>query len=327
MSINIKKPGRVTMTDREQITSVSDGLLVLAPAKINLSLLIAGKRPDGFHEIETIMAKVRPDGFHEIETIMAKVDFFDEILIQQNPKPGIELICKGPYSVPEGEENLVHIACKALLDGCSARADIKITLTKNVPAGAGLGSASSDAAAALTGVSQFLQLAVEKDELAGLAAALGSDVAFFLNGPLALCTGRGEKIKKLDKNFNFLALLILPDISVSTKKVYANYKHNSALYEKLKAQINGFVEKNRIDLASKICTNMLETSCFSIYEGLAALKAKTESFGIGPLCLSGSGSAMFYILDSTEQKKAQENRRKLEEKLGCKSIIVRNNRW
>ena len=300
------------MTDRRQITSVSDGLSVLAPAKINLTLLIAGKRPDGFHEIETIMAKV---------------DFFDEILIQQNPKPGIELICKGPYSVPEGEENLVYKACRMVLDSCGSEADLRITLTKNIPAGAGLGSASSDAAAALIGVNQFLQLSADEDTLAELAAALGSDVAFFLGGPLAMCTGRGEKIKKLDENFNFLALLILPDISVSTKKVYANYKHNSALYEKLKAQINGFVEKNRIDLASKICTNMLETSCFSIYEGLAALKAKTESFGIGPLCLSGSGSAMFYILDSTEQKKAQEYKRKLEEKLGCKSIIVRNNRW
>ncbi len=300
------------MTDRAQITSVSDGLLVLAPAKINLSLLIAGKRPDGFHEIETIMAKV---------------DFFDEILIQQNPKPGIELICKGPCWAPEGEENLVYKACEMLLASCGSEANIKITLTKNIPAGAGLGSASSDAAATLIGVNQFLQLSADEDTLAELAAALGSDVAFFLGGPLAMCTGRGEKIKKLDENFNFLALLILPDISVSTKKVYANYKHNSALYEKLKAQINGFVEKNRIDLASKICTNMLEISCFSIYEGLAALKAKTESFGIGPLCLSGSGSAMFYILDSTEQKKAEENRRKLEEKLGCKSIIVRNNRW
>jgi len=300
------------MTDRAQITSVSDGLLVLAPAKINLSLLIAGKRPDGFHEIETIMAKV---------------DFFDEILIQQNPKPGIELICKGPYSVPEGEENLVYKACEMLLASCGSKADLRIILTKNIPAGAGLGSASSDAAATLIGVNQFLQLSADEDTLAELAAALGSDVAFFLGGPLALCTGRGEKIKKLDEKFNFLALLVLPDISVSTKKVYANYKHNSVLYEKLKAQINGFVEKNRIDLASKICTNMLEISCFSIYEGLAALKAKTESFGIGPLCLSGSGSAMFYILDSTEQKKAQEYRRKLEEKLGCKSIIVRNNRW
>jgi 4-diphosphocytidyl-2-C-methyl-D-erythritol kinase len=144
---------------------------------------------------------------------------------------------------------------------------------------------------------------------------------------VALCTGRGEKIEKLDDNFDFLALLILPDISVSTKKVYANYKHDVLLYEKLRAQINGLLEKNRIDLLSKICTNMLETSCFGLYEELAELKARTESLGIGPLCLSGSGSAMFCIIEGTEEKKAHEYKRKLEQKLGCKSIIVTNNRW
>lgn len=300
------------MTNKKQITTVNNGLLIRAPAKINLSLLIAGRRPNGFHEIETIMAKV---------------DFFDDILIQQNQKAGIELVCKGPYEVPQGEENLVYKACEMLLASCGSEADLKITLTKNVPAGAGLGSASSDAAAALIGVNQFLQLGLDKERLGELAATLGSDVPFFLDGPVALCTGRGEKNKELNENFDFLALLILPDVNVSTKKVYANYKHNPALYEKLKGEINGLVQKNRIDLASKMCTNMLETSCFSLYEGLAALKAKTESLGIGPLCLSGSGSAMFCIIDRTEQERAKEYKRKLEEKLGCKSIIVTNNRW
>ena len=78
------------MTDKKQITTVSNGLLVRAPAKINLSLLVAGKRPDGFHEIETVMAKV---------------DFFDEILIEQGQKNGIELLCRGPCWAPEGKEN------------------------------------------------------------------------------------------------------------------------------------------------------------------------------------------------------------------------------
>ena len=312
MSTTIKKPGLVTMTDRKQITTVGDELLVLAPAKINLSLLIAGRRPDGFHEIETIMAKV---------------DFFDEILIQQNKKPGIELVCKGPYRAPEGEENLVYKACEMLLDNCGSQADIKITLTKNIPAGAGLGSASTDAATTLIGVDQFLQLGLDKERLGELAATLGSDVAFFLDGPLAFCTGKGEKTKKLDEKFNFLALLILPDVSVSTKKVYASYNCNPVLYQKLKAEINELLKKNRIDLVSKMCTNMLEISCFALYKELVALKAKIESLGIGPLCLSGSGSAMFCLMDSREEKRAEENRRKLEENIGCKSIIVRNNRW
>ena len=300
------------MADKEQLESVGDGLLVRAPAKINLSLLIAGQRADGFHQIETVMAKV---------------DWFDELLFQQGQKAGIELVCKGPYWAPEGKENLIYQASKMLLGNCRIQADIKITLTKNIPAETGLGSASSDAAAALIGANRFLQLAVGPHLLSEMAAKLGSDVAFFLDGPLAFCTGRGEKIKKLDENFNFLALLIIPNVSVSTKKVYANYKHDSALYEKLNNRINSYIEKNRIDLVLKMCTNMLQISCFSLYKELAELKTKVESLGVGPLCLSGSGSAMFCIMDSTDEEKARQYQRKLEEKIGCKSVIVSNNRW
>ncbi len=300
------------MVCKEQVTTVSDGLLVLAPAKINLSLLIAGKRPDGFHEIETVMAKV---------------NFFDEILIQQGEKAGVELICTGPYWAPEGKENLVYRACEIFLACCGVFVDIKITLTKNIPAGSGLGSASSDAAATLIGLDKFLELGLGNRQLRKLAPKLGSDVAFFLDGPLAFCTGKGEKIEKLDENFNFLALLILPDVTVSTKKVYANYKMNRPFYEKLNTRINTLVEKNRIDLVSKMCANMLQASCLGLYKGLAELKAKIESSGIGPVCLSGSGSAMFCIIDSRDEQRARQYRRKLEEKVDCKSIIVSNNRW
>ncbi len=312
MSTNITEVTWMTMVGKEQITIVGDGLLVLAPAKINLSLLIAGQRPDGFHEIETVMAKV---------------NFFDEILIHQGQKAGIELVCEGPNWAPQGKENLIYQACEMLLANCHSQASIKITLTKNIPAGTGLGSASSDAAATLIGVNRFLQLGVEPQRLKEIAAKLGSDAAFFLDGPQAYCSGKGEKIKKLDENFNFLALLILPDVSVSTKKVYANYKPNRPLYEKLNAQINDLLGKNRIDLVSKMCANMLETSCFSLYKGLAELKAEIESLGIRPLCLSGSGSSMFCIIGNTDEERATECRRKLEEKVGCKSIIVSNNRW
>jgi 4-diphosphocytidyl-2-C-methyl-D-erythritol kinase len=300
------------MSYKEQFENVDNGLLVRAPAKINLSLLISGKRPDGFHEIETVMAKV---------------NWYDEILIQQGQKVGIEFICKGPYWAPQGRGNLVYKAAKMLLDGYGRTADIKITLTKNIPAGSGLGSASSDAAATLIGLNRYLQLDLENKDLAKLAQRLGADVAFFLNGPLALCTGKGEKIKKLDKNFNFLALLILPDISISTKKIYANYKVNRPSFQKLNAQISDYIQKNRIDLVWKMCANMLDKTYFSIAKGLAELKAKIESLGIAPCCLSGSGAAMFYILEDCDKEKAREYQRKLNEKIGCKSVIVSNNRW
>ena len=297
---------------KEQFETVGDGLLVRAPAKINLSLLIAGRRPDGFHEIETVMAKV---------------NFYDQILIESTAKAGIELLCKGPEWAPEGEENLVYKAAKMLLDSYCAKANIKITLTKNIPAGSGLGSASSDAAAVLLGLNRHLQLKADSRRLSEMAAALGSDVSFFLGGPLAFCTGKGEKIKKLEKKFNFSALLLLPNVTVSTKKVYANYKHDSALYNKLNTQINALLEKNRIDLVSEMCANMLQTTCFSLYRELYGLKAQVESLGIRPLCLSGSGSAMFSIFSKSDEKRICNYQYKLEEEAGCKSIIVSNNRW
>ena len=300
------------MVDKEQFETVGDGLLVRAPAKINLSLLVAGQRPDGYHELETIMAKV---------------NWYDEILIEPGLKAGIELLCQGPQWAPAGEENLIYQAAKLLLQCCGLITDIKITLTKNIPAGSGLGSASSDAAATLMGLNQYLDIKLPNRQLAKLAPQLGSDVAFFLSGPLALCKGRGEKNKKLGENFNFLALLILPNVSVSTKKVYANYKHDSALYQRLKTRTNRYIQKNRIDLVVKMCANMLQTSSFGLVEGLAELKAKIESLGIGPCCLSGSGSTIFYIIDSGDEERARQYKHKVEEKIGCKSIIASNNRW
>ncbi|MDH4239084.1 MAG: 4-(cytidine 5'-diphospho)-2-C-methyl-D-erythritol kinase [Phycisphaerae bacterium] len=300
------------MSSKEQFETVNDGLLVRAPAKINLSLLIAGKRPDGFHEIETVMAKV---------------DFYDEILIEPGQKAGIELLCRGPHWAPEGKDNLVYQACQMFLNSCGVWTDIKITLTKNIPAGSGLGSASSDAAATLIGVDKYMEFGLGNHELAKLAVQLGSDVSFFLDGPLAFCTGKGEKIKKLTKNFDFSALLILPDVSVSTKKVYANYKHNPPLYEKLHNLIKIHIEKNRFDLVSKMCANMLGISCFKLHRGLAELKASIESLGIGPLCLSGSGSALFLIMDRKEKERARKDKCKLDERIGFTSLIVSNNRW
>ena len=300
------------MVVKEQITIVGDGLLVLAPAKINLSLLIAGKRPDGFHEIDTIMAKI---------------NWYDEILIERGQKDAIELICKGPNWAPQGRDNLVWRAAEMLLESCRPMPDVRITLTKNIPAGTGLGSASSDAAATLIGLNRYLELDLDREYLFDVAANLGSDVAFLLNGPLARCTGKGEKIAKIRENFNFMALLLLPGVSVSTQEVYANYRHRPALYEKLSARISSHIRENRIDLVARMCANMLEESCFDLTASLAELKEKSGSLGIGSFCLSGSGSAMFCIVDSGDEKQVGEYKRRLEEKLGCKSIVVANNRW
>ena len=300
------------MDHKKQFETVGDTLLVRAPAKINLSLLVAGKRPDGFHELETIMAKV---------------NYYDEILIKFNPKRDMDFVCEGPEWAPDGPDNLVYKAAQLLINACGQCADIKLTLRKNIPAGSGLGSASSDAAAVLLGLNEYLELGLPPRRLAKLAPQLGSDVAFFLDGPLAFCTGKGEKIRKIRKKFPFLAVLILPAVSISTQNVYANYVHDHALFNALSATINSHITNNRVDLAAKMCANMLEKYCFGLESELAELKAEIEMLCAAPCCLSGSGSAMFCIVENADREKAAELRSKIQAATRCKSIIVTENRW
>ena len=300
------------MTNARQFERREAGLLVRAPAKLNLSLLIAGKRPDGFHEIETVMAKV---------------NWLDEILIEPRPTSGIELLCDGPQWVPEGSDNLVYRAAEEAFRISGRALAVRLTLTKNIPAGSGLGGASSDAAAALMGLNAYFDLDLSKTQLAEGAARLGSDVAFFLNGPLALCTGRGEKIEELHTDFDFVALLILPDINVSTERVYKAYAHDSGQYEQCHRRANDYLRKNRIDLVVGMCANMLEASCYHTFSELGELKEAVESFGIGPVHLSGSGSTLFLMVDDSDSERLRLLQDQIASKTGCRSIVVRNNRW
>jgi 4-diphosphocytidyl-2-C-methyl-D-erythritol kinase len=297
---------------KEQIECSNRGLLIRAPAKINLTLMVAGQRPDGFHEIETIMAKL---------------DWFDELLFERGTEKGIELVCTGPHWAPEGEANLVHTACRLLFEKFGRNADVKVTLTKNIPAGSGLGSASSDAAAAVIGLSRYLGLSIDTRDLAELAPQLGSDVAFFFGGPMAVCTGKGEKVEAIDTHFDFSALLVVPDISVSTKRIYENYHHDPDLYERLRTQINAHIDKNRIDLACQMCANMLEKDCFDLYGELVTLKHKVESITGRSWCLSGSGSAFFSVFKNDDTQQIKALIRELDEIPGCTGLMVRRNCW
>lgn len=300
------------MNDVPQFERIGDGLLVRAPAKINLTLLIAGKRPDGYHAIETVMAKI---------------DWFDEIEIGPGSTRGVEFACRGPCWAPNDPTNLVYRAAELVLRTCGRNDNVKLTLTKNIPAGSGLGSGSSDAAATLFGLNTHLNLGLTQSQLMDLASRLGSDIPFFLNGPLALCTGRGEKLSELAVGFDFAAVLILPAINSSTKEVYAHYRHDPDLYNRLHSQVAAHLEKNRVDLAAQMCVNMLESSCFHLYEELGDLKQTVQSLGKGCVCLSGSGSTLFCILDRADSDCVHNMRDILTERTGCQCVVVRNNRW
>jgi 4-diphosphocytidyl-2-C-methyl-D-erythritol kinase len=296
----------------EQITKTQNGILVRAPAKINLSLLIAGKRPDGFHDIETLMAKI---------------DLYDELLIEPADSDGIQLSCTGPYKVSAGRDNLVYQACKKIYQAVGLQPKVKITLTKNIPVGAGLGGGSSDAAAALIGIKKFANIKISDKKLTDLAADLGSDVPFFLGPALAFCTGRGEKNQKIEKIFPFRAILLFPDVSVSTKRVYENYSHDEGQFELLSHQIIANLKEKNIDLIATMCANMLEASCFDLYRDLADLKSRIELLGIERICLSGSGSTMYRLFTGADKRQDDSYQLMLSESIDCKCIIVNNNRW
>ncbi len=301
------------MNTKSQFEDTDHGLLVRAPAKINLSLLIAGKRDDGFHDIETIMAKV---------------DYFDEILVTKSSRPGIHLTCTGPHQVPEGPENLVFKAAHLLCEDCGFSPSLDLTLTKNIPAGTGLGSGSSDAAATLMGIDRLLDLGLPRARLASLASRLGSDVAFFIYGPLSYCTGRGDLIDELPTLFDFAALLILPNISVSTPMVYNAYTHHADVYTQLHQEIDAHIRKNRIDLVANMGANMLSNSCFALEKGLAEAKQRIERRGIGKICLSGSGSAMYCVVDHAEvNAQLSSLQSAMIQETGYGSVIIRSIRW
>lgn len=297
---------------QEQLTWQGDALLVRAPAKINLSLLIAGKRPDGYHEIDTIMARI---------------DWYDELLFEKRRAPGLELVCAGPNWAPEGTDNHVFTACRMLADHTGHKGGMRVTLNKHIPAGTGLGSASSDAAAALIGLNQFAHLNQPHSTLTAMAARIGSDVPFFLGGPIARCTGRGEIITDISTNYSFSAILVLPNVSVSTKKVYENYKHDPQRHAMLSRRIGEFLGAGRLDKVADMCQNMLEDACFALNEELRDLKKALTNLGIGPVCLSGSGSAFYILTTDVDQAKCNHNLQVIQERTGCKTVLVYNNRW
>jgi 4-diphosphocytidyl-2-C-methyl-D-erythritol kinase len=302
---------KIDKNSAPQFEFVGSALLARAPAKINLSLLVADKRPDGYHNIETIMAKI---------------SVHDQLLFEIDKAKGIELVCNGLWS-PAGKDNLVYKACDLFYKAINKEPSVKITLTKNVPAGSGLGGASSDAATVLLALNKLHNQLLNSNELHKLAEQLGSDIPFFLYGPQAICSGRGEKIEKMDKIFQFTAILVLPDINVSTKMIYENFKVDLELFNSLRKEIKSHISKNRVDLVQKMCANMLAKTCFALNNELALLKVKIQEITKLPVSLSGSGSSLFVIIDAEQYQKAKILQREIRDSLACNCIIVFNNEW
>ncbi len=180
------------------------GVEVLAPAKLNLFLEILGRRPDGYHDIESLMVTV---------------DLYDTLTFADDPSGRITLRCDDP-SLPTGPENLVIRAAEALRAEAGPGLGASIGLAKAIPAQAGLAGGSSDAAATLTALDLLWGLGMTPARLDAIAGSVGSDVAFFRHAPAAVCRGRGERVKPVTLDRPLAFVLVCPEVGVGTPDVY-----------------------------------------------------------------------------------------------------------
>jgi 4-diphosphocytidyl-2-C-methyl-D-erythritol kinase len=161
------------------LAAVPTPVTVRVPAKINLHLAVGAPRPDGFHDLVTV--------FHA-------VSLYDEVSVVESAQSGIEVYGEGAAEVPADGANLAWRAAELLAEHAGRRPDVSVVLRKGIPVAGGMAGGSADAAATLVALSALWKLELSRDELSGLAADLGSDVAFGLHGGTALGTGRGEQI-------------------------------------------------------------------------------------------------------------------------------------
>jgi 4-diphosphocytidyl-2-C-methyl-D-erythritol kinase len=187
---------------------------VRAPAEVNLHLEVLRQRPDGFHEIESVLQAVTVFD-------LLQVSLLD---VRGGGPPQLELTVRPAGTAPEGEENLCWQAARLFCHrlGCSGR--MRIELRKEIPAGAGLGGGSSDAAAVLLACDHLFGTGLEAADLERLGAELGSDVPFFVRGGTALARGRGTELHPLPAIRRGHFLIVKPDLTISTAEVYATLR-------------------------------------------------------------------------------------------------------
>ena len=246
-----------------------------APAKINLYLHILGRRADGFHELETLMAPI------------SLGDTLDLDLIPEGAG-GIEFTCSDP-ALSDVQDNLATKAARIFLDEFKLTTGVRIHLEKCVPVGAGLGGGSSDAAAVLLALRELAGIACGDGQLAELASRLGSDIPFFIYQTPAVCRGRGEIIEQVTLKESCQGLLVHPGFGVSTPWCYKTYAQNPG---------QGTPGRTLADFTLR---NDLEPPAFSKYPWLPTAKSWfQEQPEVIDSLMSGSGSSVFALTGSMD---------------------------
>ena len=255
------------------MTIEMQSMQVFAPAKINISLKILGRRNDGFHEIETLIAPI---------------SLCDEIRIDKDDaKEGIDFHCDDP-SVPQGDNNLAVFAARAFCAATRIKPAISIELKKKIPHGAGLGGGSSDAASMLLALNKLFETNLPREALAEMGEAIGSDVPFFIFQSAATCRGRGELVTPLKFHEQLSILLLKPAFAVPTEWAYSRWQDSREIPGVFYA-VQQFGDQTFI--------NDLERPVFEKFVFLAQLKMwLLRQPEVGAALMSGSGSTLFAVM-------------------------------
>ena len=258
-----------------------------SPCKVNLLLNILGKRPDGFHELETVMQPV---------------NFCDELDFERGGS-SVRISCSDT-TLPTDSRNLVYRAAASFLAAANIADGVKIHLQKKIPLAAGLGGGSGNAATTLLALNELFGQPLATEKLDELAAALGSDIPFFLYGKPALATGRGEKVESLE-NFPALAgkafFLIHPGFGISTPWAYQNLARFPAALngEKGRAQkLISLLQTADLKTAAREFYNSLEAPALDKFPVLALYQEFLREHGALAALMSGSGSTTFAITEN-----------------------------
>ena len=237
-----------------------------------------------------------------------QIDLADHLHFEKSSAGGFVLTCNQP-GIPVDETNLCCRACQLIRDAVAQPLNVRLHLEKKIPAGAGLGGGSSDAAVTLIALNWFFDLNLSNDRLFQLATQLGSDVPFFLAGGLCRGRGRGEILESLDDLPEFWVLLVIPPVAVSTAWAYQNYNKlgltKTEKYRKLPS--SNILQLTSAELA-EICQNDLEAAVFEKYEELARIKARLQESGAMVSSMTGSGSAMFGLFRTRQEAQEQAKR-------------------
>ena len=272
-----------------RIVREQDWLTIHAPAKLNLFLEILARRPDGFHELETLMVAV---GVFDTLQLSSRRDGQFELINQS----GFACSAQSLGDVPSGPQNIIVRALEKLRDKAGIALGASVRLTKRIASAAGLGGASSDAAAVLLLANEAWQLRWTREQLSAVAAELGSDIPFFLGAPAAICRGRGEQIEAIPALPRLEVVIVRPPEGLSTPAVYKQCRpaeipqHAAPL---LAAWQCGNVAGLAVGMA-----NRLEPAAARLSPWIERLRAAFAAQDCYGHQMSGSGSSYFGICRS-----------------------------